>query len=320
VGWLGLDELDKAILGVLGQGSVQTFIWPDFRLSARAVGKMLRVPSGTVRDRIAKWTKSGFLKGPVLWLNPAIFDLRAGMLTFDASPTIPKRELIERLSLLDQVLVVNTHIGNWIGLGFVYANDESRKKKVELISKLCGARNPKFARIVVGPPYRGKLSNTDWRIIERLQLNVVEPYIEMADALRVSPRTIRRRIKKMVGEGAIAAVPSTDVRGLKNEIFSYLMVEYEDPERRAEVDKNLSAALVKHLVLSGLGDNYSVFLLSLLNIPSAKDILERVKKVDGVKAARIEILEERLEFYDLYRENLDERMRNIRSATVLYAH
>jgi DNA-binding Lrp family transcriptional regulator len=319
VGWLGLDELDKAILGVLGQGSVQTLIWPDFRLSARAVGKKLRVPSGTVRDRIARWTKSGFLKGPVLWLNPAIFDLHAGMLTFDASPTIPKRELIERLSMLDHIIAVNTHVGNWVGLGFVYASDESRKKKIELISKLCGAKNPKFARIVLGPPYRGKLSNTDWRIIERLQMNVVEPYIEIAGALRVSARTVRRRIKKMVSEGAIAAVPSTDVRGLENEILSYVMVEYKDPEKRAEVDEGLYAALSKYLGLSGLGDNYSIFLLSLPNIPSAKEVLERVKKVEGVRAARIEILEERVEFYDSYRENLDEKMRDVRPARVLYA-
>jgi DNA-binding Lrp family transcriptional regulator len=319
VGGLGLDELDKAILGVLGQGSVQTLVWPDFRLSARAVGKKLRVPSGTVRDRIARWTKSGFLKGPVLWLNPAIFDLHAGMLTFDASPTIPKRELIERLSMLDHIVVVNTHVGNWVGLGFVYANDESRKKKIGLISKLCGAKSPKFARVVLGPPYQGRLSNTDWRIIERLQMNVVEPYIAIAGALKVSARTVRRRVRKMVSEGAIAALPSTDVRGLENEILSFVMVEYKDPEKRADVDKDLYAVLSKYLGLSGLGDRYSVFLLSLPNIPSAEEALGRVKKVDGVRAARIEILEERVEFYDLYREDLDEKTKNIRPTNARHA-
>jgi DNA-binding Lrp family transcriptional regulator len=59
-------------------------------LSARAIGRRLRVPSGAVRRRIVKWTKSGFLKGSVLVLNPEVFNLQMGMLTLDASPPSPR--------------------------------------------------------------------------------------------------------------------------------------------------------------------------------------------------------------------------------------
>ena len=65
----------------------------------------------------------------------------------------------------------------------------------------------------------------------------------MAAALKISARTIRRRVEKMVGEGAISSIVSTDIRAIKNEIFAYCMVEYRDPGSRDEVNRNLMASL-----------------------------------------------------------------------------
>ncbi|MDA4118878.1 MAG: hypothetical protein OK455_11125 [Thaumarchaeota archaeon] len=43
----------------------------------------------------------------------------------------------------------------------------------------------------------------------------------------------------MVREGAITAIASTDIRGIKNEIFAHAMIEHRDPATMAEVDRNL---------------------------------------------------------------------------------
>ncbi len=121
-GRLDLDELDKLILRELGQGSVRSFVWPDFRQSSRAIAKRLRVPSETVRSRIARWKRVGFVKGAVLWLNPDLFGLHTGMLSLDASPSIPKKEIIRRMSALDHILVVDTFVGNWVAMAFLYGS------------------------------------------------------------------------------------------------------------------------------------------------------------------------------------------------------
>jgi hypothetical protein len=97
------------------------------------------------------------------------------------------------------------------------------------------------------------------------------------------------------------------------------MVEYKDPERRTGVDKDLYGTLAGHLWVNGLGDNYSVFFLNLPNIPSADEVLERLKRVTGVKAARIEILHERIELYDSLREDLNEKLDEIRGREVQLA-
>jgi DNA-binding Lrp family transcriptional regulator len=96
----------------------------------------------------------------------------------------------------------------------------------------------------------------------------------MAGTLHTSVRTIRRRIRRMVREGAITAIVLTDYRAIKNDIFAYAMVEYEDPERRTDVDKDLYGTLAGHLWVNGLGDSYIVFFLNLPNIPSADEVLE----------------------------------------------
>ena len=314
-----MDELDKAILRELSQGSVHNFFWPDFRSSSRAIGKRLGVPAGTVRNRIAKWRKSGLVKGAALLINPSLFNLHAGMLTLDASPSVPKRELVKRLSMLDHMLVVSTHVGNWVGTAFLYGSEESRKKKVDLISTLCGGINPLFAEIGIGPPYTGRLSYTDWRIIEGLQRNPLESHQNIAIALRISPRTVKRRVEKMTSEGAITATALSSMGAVKNEIFAWLMVVYKDRGARDEADRSVFASLGKDLWNVSLGDNYSVFLLNPPSIMSCREILERVETLAGVKAARIEIIEERVELFAPLRENVDERLAEIRSHESLVA-
>lgn len=153
-------------------------------------------------------------------------------------------------------MVVNTHVGNWVGMGFLYRSEESRRKKVDLVTALCGATDSKFSRTMLGPPFKRKqLSDTDWRILERLQQDVSEPYSTMAIALKVSARTVRRRVEKMAADGAIAAIVSTDIRAIKNDIFAYVMAEYEEPEARTIVNERLFATLVRYVWVAGLGES-----------------------------------------------------------------
>jgi DNA-binding Lrp family transcriptional regulator len=302
-----LDNLDKLILREVCQGSVERLVWPDFRLSARAIGKKLGVPSGTIRDRLAKWTKSGFLKKPALYLNPTIFGLHLGMLSLDASPTIPKAELIERLKLVDDVTVIVTHAGNFIGVAFYYFDSESLKKKVGIISALCGAKDPKFTETPY-PPCTMRLTETDWKVIARLGKDVTTPYATIARELNLSARTVKRRVSNLAKGGALTAVASTNMMALENEIFADLIVEYTDPANRAETDRTLLLTLDPYLFFAGPGVSYSLFVLNPPNVKSSTEILERVRRLKGVKSARTDLMEERIELYGALLAHVEERM------------
>jgi hypothetical protein len=59
------------------------------------------------------------------------------------------------------------------------------------------------------------------------------------------------------------------------------------------------------------------FFLNLPNIASADEILETVRGVDGVKAARIEIVEERVELYGLFGEELAGKLKETRTTMTM---
>ena len=303
----GLDNLDKLILREVCQGSVERLVWPDFRLSSRAIGRKLGAPSGTVRDRLSKWSKSGFLKSPALWLNPNIFGLHLGMLALDASPTIPKAELVKKLMMVEDVTVIVTHAGNFVGVAFYYANDRSLERKIGLISALCGAKDSKFTETPY-PQCSLKLTRTDWRVIASLGKDVTRPYATIARELNLSARTVKRRVSNLVGGGAITAVASTNIAALTNEIFADLVVEYGDSNVRGDVDRNLLLILDPYLYFAGPGVNYSLFVLNLPNIKSSTDIAERVGRLRGVKSARMEIMEERIELYGALLSHVEEKL------------
>jgi len=302
--------MDRLIVRELCQGSTRNFAWPDFRLSARAIGRKLGIPSGTVHNRLTTWTRIGFLKGAALLVNPSLFNLQPGMLALDASPSISKSELIERLSMVEHMFVINLHVGNFIGLAFYYGSEEFLRRERDLICKLCGTRDSKFAKYFV-PACSARLSATDWRIISRLQDDVTEPYSEMAEALRVSTRTVKRRVDRMVRESAISGIALTDVTTIKNDMFAWLTVEYSHPEAKSRVDESLFAEIGAYLWMASIGDSYSSFLLNLPNAKSSTEIGERVRRLEGMKSTRIDILEERVEFPDVLAERVKEKMREV---------
>jgi DNA-binding Lrp family transcriptional regulator len=309
-----LDNLDKLILREVCQGSVERLVWPDFRLSARAIGRKLGIPGGTVRDRLIKWSKSGFLKKPVLWLNPSLFDLHMGMLALDASPAIPKTEIVKRLKLVDDVAVIVTHADNYLGIAFYYADKESLEKKLGVISALCEARDSKFTETPY-PQCSLKLAKTDWRVIASLSKDVTRPYSAIAKELNLSARTVKRRVTSLVGGSAITAVASTSVTALENELFADLVVEYNDRIDRADVDRTLLLTLEPYVFSAGPGVRYSLFVLNPPNVKSCTEVLERVRRINGVKSARLDLMEERVELYGALHAHVEKKL-NINQVAV----
>jgi Lrp/AsnC family transcriptional regulator, regulator for asnA, asnC and gidA len=302
-----LDQLDKEILRFRAQGSVKRLVWPDFRLSSRAIAKKLGLPYGTVRDRLNKMMKSGFLDGPVLWINPSLFGLHMGMIALDADPNLPKSEMIEKLKLVDDVVTVVTHLGTYVGMAFYYPNDFLARKKVGLISALCGARGAKFTETPF--PQSGiKLTGTDWKIIESLGTDAAKPYKAVAKELNLSEKTVKRRVSRMVEGGVITAVAKVDTAKLRNEIFTDLVVDYADPKERTEVDRNLYAMLEPYLFFAGPGLDFGLFVLNPPNTVISSEILERVRKLKGVESARMEVMERRIELYEALLVHVHDKM------------
>jgi DNA-binding Lrp family transcriptional regulator len=270
------------------------------------MGRRLGVSDGTVRERMERLTRSGLVKVAPLQLNTNLLGLNMGVLSMDIESSTPKKELVERLSLIDGVFLVQTHMGSLVRIAFYYEDDMLLQRRVELMSKVAGARSAKFTRMLF-PKSSVSLSRTDWRIVSTLNRNL-KSYREVSDELQLSTRTVRRRMVRMVNGGAIFTYPSSNAEAIREAIMADLFVEYESLRTRQQVDEMLFELLDPYYFFAGIWESYSVYRLILPSIPRSREILGAVRKVRGTKSARMELIEDRYEFPGRLYEALERKL------------
>jgi DNA-binding Lrp family transcriptional regulator len=270
------------------------------------MGRKLGVSDTTIRERVERMTTSGLVREGPIMVNEDLLGLSSGVLSCDLESSTPKKQVVVGLSLVDGVYLIQTHLGSLIGIAFYYDGDKSLKRKVDLMSEIAGARSPRFTRIIF-PRSSVSLSKTDWRIISAIKRHP-KSQEEISEELGISARTVRRRMDSMVEGGAIFAFPSGDHAGIRDGVMADLVMEYESPNTRHKVDGLLLDLLDRYCIFPGIWESYSVYTLILPNVPSSQEILHTVRKVNGIRSARIELVEERHEFHDALCEAIDTRL------------
>jgi DNA-binding Lrp family transcriptional regulator len=305
-----MDELDVKIIRELLQPIAFVTTREGQKESLRSIGRKLRVSDGVVAKRAARLVRSGFIKGFPLLLNPGLLGLKVGALILEVKASTPTKELAKRLSLIDGLFVVQSYYSSSVGITFYYGDDESFEKKAELISTVAGALGRKLARIPF-PTSTVSLSKTDWRIISRLQRNVDEPLKAIAEELQISTRTVRRRMVGMTKGGVIFTIASMDVTAVREGIVADLIVEYDNPLLRPRVDLTLIELLDPYYYFTGLWEGFSSFAIIVPSISKSREIVETVRKVEGIKSADVELVEDRHEFYGYLHEAVERKLASL---------
>ena len=117
------------------------FATSDVRKSFRAIAKRLKVDEVTVRKRIAKMERSGFLQHWMVLLNPTLLGLRLAQLSFDVHSLSAKHDLIEQLKLLPGSFVLVDCFGSSLFFSFLYRDEDSLQRQVELVRRMSKASN-----------------------------------------------------------------------------------------------------------------------------------------------------------------------------------
>jgi DNA-binding Lrp family transcriptional regulator len=303
-----LDSLDIRLVRELSQARMG-LIWGDVSPAYRLIGRKLGVSKETVRERITKMKSSGFLRTFPIHANPNLFGLSLGALTFDVPASASKKDILHDLGLVEGVVTIVSHVGSMIGLVLFYEDEASRKKKVELISRISSATGQVDFTRVPYPECGVTMSRRDWEIVAALQGGGGRVSAETTRGLGFSDKTMRRRLKRMIDGRAIARFVSTDVRHLRGAVIADLVVYYTPGANRTAVDGGLLKDLDEVLFFPGLWSDHSVYSLILPSIPSAADILARVKANEGVRKARIELVEDRVELYEPFIEQVRKKLK-----------
>jgi DNA-binding Lrp family transcriptional regulator len=302
-----MDKLDVKIIRELLQPTPFVPTREGQRGSFRAMGKKLGVSDFVVAKRVDRLVSSGFIKGFPLLLNMDFLGLIAGVLVLDVEASTPRKELAEKLSLIDGLVIVMTHLSGSVGVIFCCKEGESLQKKADLISAVAGAHSAKLTRMPF-PKSTLSLSNSDWRIISKLQRNVDMPFREISEELQMSTRTVRRRMVRMIKGGVIFTLASVDVTAIREAVMAELVVEYDGSSPRPQVDKMLLELLEPYYFSTGLWEGFSLFSMILPSVIKSREILETVRLARGIKSAMLELVEERYEFYGYFYEAVDRKL------------
>jgi DNA-binding Lrp family transcriptional regulator len=308
-----MDKLDIKTIRELIQPTPFAPSREGQRKSFRRMGKKLGVSGEAVGKRVDRLVQSGFIKGFPLLFNMNLLGLKAGALIMDVEASTPRKELAEKLSLVDGLFVVQTHVEGSIGILFWCEDHESLQKKADLISTVAGARSAKLTRVPF-PKSTIALSKSDWRIISRLQRNVDKSLKEISEELQISTRTVRRRMARLVNNGVIFTLASANVSAIRGAVMADLVVEYDSPDVRPPIDKMLLELLDPYYFSTGPWESYGLFSLILPNISKSREILETVRGAKGIRSAMLELVEDRYEFYDCLYEAVDKKLATLEVA------
>ena len=133
-------------------------------------------------------------------------------------------------------------------------------------------------------------------------------YAQLARELKVSVRTVKRRLARLVRIGAIFTFPRMDYRKISGGVTAELLVTFRDPATKGEVEPRNPPALKDHLTFVGNWEACDMFRLILPNVALLDYLVKEVERVPGVRAVRGELVDEVIDRFQALRPYLDRHL------------
>jgi DNA-binding Lrp family transcriptional regulator len=312
------DKLDIRILKQLASGGPFFPMRPGLGLSHRFMARRLGVSPETVRNRLGRMRSSGFILQSKVIPHPGLLGLQMGAFGVEISPALEKNELIGKLRLIEGVLIVQNHHGNFLGIVLVYEDEASLGKRLELIRRIGGVKEEMFSRILF-PPCKLVLKLSEWEMVSRLVKGVPREPSKIADELGISVRTLRRKVVVMGQEGAIYTQPNVNFGALADAVPADLMVVYKSQGEKARAEQEVLRLVDDYIFYPGIWETMDVHSLVLPNPLVATRLAEKVRRVPGVRASRIELVDEHLDQMEAFTGYVDRRIKEIRRSKLALA-
>ena len=155
------------------------------------------------------------------------------------------------------------------------------------------------------------LTNTDWSIIRSLQRDPRISYDRVSTELRLSSRTVKRRLERLVEGKALTTSWTANMKALESTSVG-LLVFYANPKHRGEIDERILSRFDDCLFRAELvNKDYGVFSLLITNVAKVQEISAWMKELPGVSSYSVDLLEERVEVWETFHELLEKKLAQI---------
>jgi DNA-binding Lrp family transcriptional regulator len=265
------------------------------RRSFRSIAKSMKVDQHAVRNRIRKLQEQGVIKHWYVAVNPAVFGLKTAYLQFFLPASSDKDEIMKRMaSLFPNIGFLCNHLEPKLIVILYYKDPKDLSDDVDRLMKITRAtyvnKMPKlFAERAA------KLTESDWQIIGSLLQDPWKPYSAISKELKISSKTVKRRVETLAKDAAIYLLVDVNMRAVEGIIPADLMVFYRDnidsilkEKTRLRIGEYVRDQLV--FFDPNFAPNMDHFGLILSSISKSQEIQKWVSGIEGVKQSDISIL------------------------------
>ena len=296
---------DKAYSDLMRELWGSPDVW-NTRKSYVEIAAKLGVDEETVRNRVRHLRDSGFLLGYRVVPNPALLGRTFASLRIEFRDRESKQAAIPLLAKVEGV----------INIGSTY--DKS------VLVTILAVQEQDFSKLITGLGVEGEVSwvpglglrttnfrmtGVDWEIVDLLLRDAERRLDEVGKQLKVSTRTVKRRLSMMMKESAIFIMPMVDLR--KTEGISYQLRVQSERGKKSEVEKSVVAKIGNVVLRASDSQDGSVFGFTGANVAEGNDLLEWVKQQPGVISASMTIAERVVQVFDWIESEVDMRVRTI---------
>ena len=208
------------------------------RISPSEIGRRLGLGEKTVRTRVKKMEREGFVRYYQAVPNLSLFGLGCMvMYGFEAVDVPSKRSAIEYIGNYSWMV----EAFDMIGPGFLATLAGSSQREVQSrVDEIVGRLKLKAGIRIGDRMVRAPLSTPDrldWRILQRLRYDAVAPAKDIADALSVTARMAEYRIGRLLESGAFFVRAVIDARRQRGLIFYGLSIIVDEVGRDRVVER-----------------------------------------------------------------------------------
>ena len=255
--------------------------------------KTLGVDEETVRNRVKHMKDSGFLIGWRVVPAPGVLGRKPALVLLETEES-EKERVISQLKKKDGVIMIINIYGTNVILNVF---DDEKQTSLKEISKISDVKiNPLTVPQMNMPQGNFKMTPTDWMIVGSLLRDAERKLSEVAGEVKVSQKTVKRRINAMMGAYAILTMPMVNLK--KSSGISYSLMIQSDEAKKAEVEKEVASKIGNLVFRANASETGSIFGFNGANIAEGSEIVKWVRQLDGVKAAKIYISEEVIHVFD----------------------
>ena len=281
-----MDALDIQILRAMGlrpfrRSSNADAIRPAHL--ARAVG----ITVDTVKDRVGRLEAAGVLAGYEVIPNLRHLGVEGAAYLVRAPDESTKEAVLAEASAVERILEVHDFLGQAVCVDFAFTGEGERDRVLARLEEITGARPLRFYGRDQ-PDVPRPLTPLDWRILRAMRGDARRSPGDVAEAIGVSAKTVKRRFERMADERSLFVYPKLDPSKAGGVILFKLLLHL-DPAAGPDTVRAVSKALDASTLLSFVPESREIgsfdVVLVAQNAPGIDRLRREALAVPGVVGA-----------------------------------